>query len=225
MAISQAQKEQLDRLCLESGGIFGDKDKKDPAPKPMIIIGLGGLGCRTLNELKRKVDLQIRNYEKFIHFLAIDSDEIDMRDLKASSHKGYLDENTEITDLYDPSIAMIIQKGVLSEHSKKWMTPNWVPTVNGSGCGQIRENGRFLLSVSAVYSRVHAAIKSKIENARNALPPGSSNTNVNVIFIAGISGGTGSGTFIDIAYITHNIFQELHITNYKIAGYIYTPDV
>ncbi len=222
MAFTEAQKRELDKFCLETGGgIFGDRDKKNPAPKPIVVIGLGGLGTRTLNELKHKVMLRIKNYDNYIKFLAIDSDDSDMNNIKASnpSGGGYMNDD-EMTNLYSSQVNPIIEAGTYK--NEDWITEGWTPTVNGTGCGQMRQNGRFLLSVDDVFNRINTQIESKINSARSNASPGDK---INVIFIAGISGGTGSGTFIDIAYITHNIFREKGISNYKIAGYIYTPDV
>ena len=51
------------------------------------------------------------------------------------------------------------------------------------------------------------------------------NANVNVLILTGVSGGTGSGMIIDLPYMVHDIFAAAGYTNYRIAGYIYTPDV
>ena len=220
MALNETQKRNLDKLDLMGGtGIFTKNTKVDSVDLPTIIISLGGLGGKTLNALKGQIDRRVNSENNSIKLLAIDSSEADIKNL---TDFGNLSKD-ETLSLYDNTIANYTKN--IPPFIKEWLSEDFVPSVTGEGCGGCRQNGRYILSVENVYSKVRDRIKKTILSAREVAPNGKPN----IIFIAGISGGTGSGTFIDIAYLTHDILKnEIGMSaddSYKISAYIYMPDV
>lgn len=221
MALSESQKANLRDLDLMEGtGIFANNTRVKSVDCPVVVIGLGGLGSRTVNELKRQIKKRVDKEENSIRLLAIDSANSDLDDLKNLS-------KDEKISLYDAAIpSMIATQAAIPEYIKQWLNPDCSLTgIGGEGCGQIRQRGRFVLSVPPVYKKLRQRITNVILSAKDAAPMGK----IAVFFIAGISGGTGSGTFIDMAYLTQDILQtEIGLPtrhDYKMSAYIYLPDV
>lgn len=221
MALTEMQRRNLSNLDLEVGtGIFTNNTRIDSTKQPTVIIGLGGLGCRTVNELKRQVMHRINIEHNTIRFLAIDSDESELRQYDA------LSPGEETVSLYDHTIvALAAAPTAIPLHIKEWMNSNLQPNLNGTGCGGVRQNGRISLAAAPVYDRVRRKLRDVIWSAKNA----AFDVRVNIIFIAGISGGTGSGIFIDMAYLVQDVLiNEFHMVNrtsFDLSAYLYMPDV
>ena len=107
----------------------------------------------------------------------------------------------------------------------------WVPQENLSsltsmnlGAGAIRSNGRFALTVH--YDKVADRIKTKINEITNARIVDNNKyellaeTPVEIHMVFSIAGGTGSGTFINMAYLLKDT-----VPGNKIMGYAVLPDV
>ncbi len=223
MALNETQRQNLSKLDLMEGtGIFTNNTKVDSVDQPTIIISLGGLGGKTLNKLKNQIKRRVNAENNFIRLLAIDSSEDDIKQLMSY---GNLTKD-EVLSLYDPTIpTMAAKKETIPEYILKWLNENHIPTITGKGCGAVRQNGRFILSVPSVYNKVRSRIYDVIVSAKEAAPEG----RIHVIFVAGISGGTGSGTFIDMAYLVQDILKsQIGLAtrqSYNMSAYLFTPDV
>lgn len=218
MALNEAQKKNLEQLDIINGsGILKDNRRVSSVNSPTVIISLGGLGGKTLNKLKDQMIRRINPEGNCVRLLAIDSSEKDIRELK---NNGNIQDD-EAFCLYKPEVA----NGGIPYHVEQWINKEHTPHITGAGCGGKRQNGRYVLSVNSVYNNVRAKIASVISAAKATAPT----QQVNIIFIAGISGGTGSGTFIDMAYLVQDIMSvEIAIgtrANYKMSAYLYMPDV
>ncbi len=223
MALNETQRQNLSKLDVMDGtGIFSKNTKVDSVDQPTVIISLGGLGGKTLDQLKNQINRRVNKTNNAIRLLAIDSADADLERL---IQYGNLTKN-EVLSLYDSTIsAMGKNRAVIPEFIQEWLNENHYPDLSGEGCGGVRQNGRFILSVPSVYNKVRNRLKNVILDAKTAAPNG----RINVIFIAGISGGTGSGTFIDMAYLTQDVLQtDIGLQNresYNMSAYIYMPDV
>lgn len=219
MALNESQRKNLSALDLmEGSGIFSRNKRVNSVDQPIVIISLGGLGGLTLNQLKREIKQRV-NPQNSIRLLAIDSADQDLNLLKEL-------DDTEKFSLYDPTIpAAFATPAAIPTYIKTWLNPQHLPQLTGSGCGGVRQNGRCILSAPAVYTRLRAILIKTINSARAA----AQNGRVNIIFIAGISGGTGSGTFIDMSYLVQDVLlTDIGLQtadSFNISAYIYTPDV
>ncbi len=218
--LTEMQQKNLANLDLEYGsGIFKDNTRVNSVNHPTVIISLGGLGGKTLNSLKRQIMRRVKPEGNAIRLLAIDSDEASLRQYDA------LVQNEETVSIFESAIArMAVVPEAIPDFIKNWKHKMFTPRLAGEGCGGIRQNGRFSLAAQASYDKIRAKIISCIKSAQAA----ATGSNVNVIFIAGISGGTGSGTFIDMAYLTQDILLRdfgIDRANFKVSAYIFMPNV
>lgn len=230
MALSQAKKDKLKELELNKSGVAFVSEKSHVKPNPTIIISLGGLGGRTVNMLKGKFEKEIGSSDK-VFFRVIDTCVDDTNKISKVKNDGtrnsnpnaYMDSAETIT-LYEPIIEKLLYKESIPQNIKEWLNPSLIGTpLKGDGAQQIRQIGRAMLVNDHVYgttrSKLSTVINSAIEKANEI-----DGANVDVIVIAGISGGTGSGTIIDIPYMIHDLFTSVGFSKYTLAGYIYTPD-
>ncbi len=221
MALNETQKHNLSKLYIIDGtGVFTDNKKVDSIDQPTIIVGLGGLGCKTLNALKQQIKRNVSKENNFIRLLAIDSDETSIEQLLSYGNL----EKYETLSLYDPTIhTMFTKKATIPEYILKWLNEDFTPRqFEYRGIG-VRQIGRLVLSIPAVYSKVRNKIKETILEYVNVSRCG----NINIIFVTGISGATGGGTLVDLAYLTRDVMLELGRTpeSYKMLSYLYMPSV
>lgn len=225
---------QLDKLKLRNGGsIIMDTQKSKLTSTPTLLIGLGGLGCKTLNQIKRKVLAEFEELNPdIIRFVAIDTCKEDLghivRDEDGSNHATAFLEQDEYISLFDKSITNVFDCSVENRkpYLRKWVRDSYRPDpvrLDSTGAHQTRQLGRVMLAAGGNYDRVKNKLVSYINPMIANCPP---NTDMEVIIVAGISGGTGSGTIVDISYMIHDIFsRDIITTNYKLNAYLYTPDV
>ena len=207
------------------GGIVNTRQLAERGEGASIIIGIGGTGCDALRKLKQEVYSSLKPDDpeslittyKGIQFLAIDSDRFQFQ--SAKNFKD-LDVNTEFFDISNDHNAVIFgMKGVLKKRKElEWLSED-IPDISASnGTRGIRQVGRFLLIDKA--ASFEAKLKSIVMNAITG------NTgDIMVHIISGLSGGTGSGCFIDVCYLVRKVLHDLGKDNAMILGYFFLPDV
>ena len=217
-----------DSLLLNyGGGVVGTSQKSKQFGGAALCIGIGGTGVAALAELKRKVYQQLEpdnpndpipQYQH-IQFLAIDSDETDIKKMKGT---GKLDERADFFSIHMPNLKASLER---PERIKDNPVMNWMEVDNITellsphGAGGIRQVGRFLLlsKASELKNRINAKCNLALQNA---------NPHLDVYIFAGISGGTGSGCFIDTCYIVRQTLQEMGLSGSgNIMGFFFLPDV
>lgn len=193
--------------------------------KRVLIIGLGGTGTdalvRTKSTIIKRFNIEGEIPDN-IGFLGIDTDRNVLNTMIGGAS---INPKNEFLHLEDPAInAKITNKAMLADFYTKWMNPALQPPSSvGTGAAGMRQLGRYLLMFG--YENIKSKIQSKITAILNATPRVKSP--VQIVIFSGISGGTGSGTFIDIGYIIRNIDEQL----YRGAGltsstaYLFLPDV
>lgn len=229
MALSTEQKQKLEKLSIKNEGLAFVKKGAKPTPTATVIISLGGLGGDTINQLKKKMLKNLGEVDH-IYYLAIDTDAVN--DLKAitrsKSETGYLSDH-EVFGIYDPSIAMVLMNGGIARppFTFDWMkNPYPERKLDDSGAQGVRQIGRLMLTCGSSYQRLQNKIDSIISAAaKYNKDEGFVNPVIEIMLVAGVSGGTGSGTIIDVSYLIHKIMKTKLISDYRLSAYIYTPDV
>ena len=208
------------------GGIISPNQRSKREDGASIMIGIGGTGCHALRKLKREIynrlepdnpDSPVPSY-KGITFLAIDSDKSQFQ--PAKNFKD-LDVNTEFFDISNDHIESVFDnKSILKGRKElEWMSYDDITIKAASnGAGGIRQVGRFLLIDKA--TAFEAKLKSTVLNAITGIKG-----DITVHIISGISGGTGSGCFIDVCYLVRKVLHDLGKDNAMILGYFFLPDV
>ena len=135
---------------------------------------------------------------------------------------GKLDAKTDFFSIHMPNLSAVLdnREKIKDNPVMNWMEiDNIKKLLSPHGAGGIRQVGRFLLLSQA------AALKMKI-NAKCTLALKDANPHLDVYIFAGISGGTGSGCFIDTCYIVRKTLEEMGLAgNGNIMGFFFLPDV
>lgn len=200
-----------------------------PKLKRTLYIGLGGTGFKTLLHTKRAFIETYGEVPPMIKFLAFDSDKNQYRSYSLPSVHGDIK-----FDPAESSDIMVTQaKDKVSYHrgALSWLPEKNLPAVVDleNGCGMVRTNGRIAFSFN--YAKSLSNIQNALNQIRNLTTVHndkyaliSNDIEVNIVF--SIAGGTGSGNFIDMAYLVKEIFREQAIPETsKIVGYMVLPDV
>lgn len=213
------------------GGIVSDKIRVDTIDNPILIIGLGGTGIDALLRLKYQINRRFRLPEDplskkkrdkpdNVEFLAFETNEQD----RTKRYKGIgLDPINEFVLLSNPEIGGLLQnRSILEPYITDWLSPELSITDGMNGAAGVRQAGRLLLFTKI--NQVVQAIDKKIKT----LSVGT-NKKLMVFLLTGLSGGTGSGCFLDIAYIVRGIIERDHgsagIDRVNTLGYLFTPDI
>ncbi|HWO54086.1 MAG TPA: tubulin-like doman-containing protein [Paenibacillus cookii] len=213
------------------GGIVSEKIRVDTIDNPILIIGLGGTGIDALLRLKYQINrrfklpedpLSKKKMEKpsNVEFLAFETNEQD----RNKRYKGVgLDSINEFVLLSNAEIGGLLQnRSILEPYITDWLSPELSITDGMNGAAGVRQAGRLLLFTKI--NQVVQAIDKKIKT----LSVGTSKK-LMVFLLTGLSGGTGSGCFLDIAYIVRGIIERDYgsagIDRVNTLGYLFTPDV
>lgn len=201
----------------------------DKIDAPLLVIGLGGSGAEAVKTIKstfaRRYNLpkdvngnEIPVPEKTA-YLVLDSD---------GSSQGNLDGH-EFKNISVPGLVAILTPGKRSTSmwENAWLHKDLNAVSVGAGAGTYRQAARMMLSRN--YTDVRSSIVSKLKSISH-IRQGDTTRNdlINIVICAGISGGTGSGTFLDIAQIVRHVMATeptLNGRNYRITGYLVMPDV
>ena len=213
------------------GGIVSDKIRVDTIDNPILIIGLGGTGIDALLRLKYQINRRFklpqdpiskkkREKPDNVEFLALETNEQD----RNKKYRGIgLDPLNEFVLLSNAEIGGLLQnRSILEPYITEWLSPELSITDGMNGAAGVRQAGRLLLFTKI--NQVVQAIDKKIKT----LSVGT-NKKLMVFLLSGLSGGTGSGCFLDISYIVRGIIERDYgsagIDRVNTLGYLFTPDV
>ena len=216
-------------LLNAGGGIINDNDRsKQFSHTAALCIGIGGTGVAALSDLKGKIYQQLEpdnpgdpipRYDG-IQLLAIDSDDSAYKkyhgNRRLSEGEFFTIKKDNLSTIFtDPKgISLIKNDPMLS-----WMEIDKIThLLTPEGAGGIRQIGRYLLIKRA--SDLYNTIQTKCELALKKRGCNS----LDIYVFAGISGGTGSGCFLDTCYLVRKAV-EAKGWNAKIMGYFFLPDV
>jgi len=212
----------------QGGGILSEKVRISTINHPVLVIGLGGTGIDALLRLKYQVGrrfklphsaTQKKAKPDNIEFLAIETNEHDKKHYKGVT----LDPHTEIALLSNAAIGSILNnRSTMPDYIKSWLSPNLTITDGTKGASGNRQAGRLLL-----FEKINTLIDA-IDNKIRTLRPSQENKLL-VFVLSGLSGGTGGGMFLDIAYIVRGLMEREYgakgIDKVETMGYLFTPDV
>ena len=234
--ISEAQKENISLMSVDLGGSMSSAQiRVESKGNPVLIIGLGGTGMDALLYTKQLINKRFKIPEDApnkalaipdnIRILGIDSDNTYFRkktDKKDGEMRFAVGEYVSISASVERFLA---NEHLVPPYVREWLDdPKRIYSkVKGSGddgANGIRQSGRILL-----FNSINAVVKAITTNVQKLLTGMMPDQRLQVFILSGISGGTGSGTFIDIPYIVREIIARQGKTNFDIMGFLFTPDV
>ena len=190
-----------------------------------LYIGLGGTGMKALLHTKKMFIDTYGEVPPMIGFLGIDTDGGEYsKKLTSARGEDVLLENNEQLQLLAP--------GAVDFYKNHKMDFSWIPEENinavsmlrGLGAGGVRTNGRFAFTVNK--NKIETIINAKIGSitsakiAQNTQYELLADTLPEIHMVFSICGGTGCGTFLNMAYLIQGINPA-----YKTTGYSVLPGV
>ncbi len=197
-----------------------------------VFIGIGGTGGKILKAFRKRLFQENTAEERRklpLGFVYVDSS-MEMMNPRDTTWR-VLGENTQLGRdhfLYVRSAKLSDQlenvdnyPGISSWIGSKKIWRNIVGNVGDDGAAaQKRRLGRFLFSCSV--NEYEAILKNQVQNTKSV----SGNTDVTFHIFAGLAGGTGSGSVVDVIAQTRKHFVP-NVTsglNYKIIVYCQIPE-
>jgi len=186
------------------------------ALKKTAVIGLGGTGAQAALYMKQKLIATYGEIPPMIKFLVIDTTELaDVADGDATLDPG------EFLKLE------VREPGALMTHNREireWI-PDAIPRFAlSAGAKQVRALGRVAIFANSgpVESKILSligALRDYRVGRNDKFELMSNNLLVNIV--CSLSGGTGSGAFLDVAVLAHKQLQSVD----KMIGYFLLPDI
>jgi hypothetical protein len=230
--VKASVREHIQQLDVSlGGGIVSEKIRVNTIDNPMLVIGIGGTGIDALLRLKYQVNRRFKLPEdpvskkkkekpSNIEFLAFETNEHD----RFKKYNGIgLDPVSEFVLLSNAEIGgLLSNRSTLPSYITDWLSPELLITDGIAGASGVRQAGRLLL-----FTKINQVVQT-IERKIKVLCEGT-NKRLTVFILTGISGGTGSGCFLDLSYIVRGIMEKEHgaagVDKLSMLGYLFTPDV
>ena len=192
--------------------------------KRCLYVGLGGTGMKALLYTKKMFVETYGEVPPMIGFLGIDTD--------GAAYKKELPSKYGLVSLAPNEQTPIQVEDARAAYMTSKQHFSWVHEKNvyaltsmTKGAGQIRSNGRFALTCN------FENLVNKVRDAVNRITDAKIRTNpqydadfigeVEVHMVFSMSGGTGAGTFINMAYVIRHALDN----KCKLTGYAVLPDI
>lgn len=220
------------KLLLSSGGGIISETQQAAQTKntATVLIGLGGTGIDCLRCIKTQVferlkpdnpDAVVKEYSH-IRFIGVDTTRKTKGDEdNEDKNEAMALHSTEFFDITNPQIAdLITNPRLIEQHPElSWLNQKIdARQMGANGAGGVRQVGRCLLM-----SRSND-FRQKVLQAVNEAKQDLQQPAVFIHIFAGLSGGTGSGTFLDACYIVKDIARQVG-GDIHVMGYFFLPDV
>ena len=191
---------------------------------PTVFVGIGGTAARILGHLRRRTLGRFGNPARVPAFktLLLDTDPKTLADAGQSSGRCHIPvEDTMVLPLRRPQD----YREARSQHLR-WISRRWLYNIPRSlRTDGIRPLGRlaFIDHLQQAAQRIRQllnqvtdeeSVKRSQEHAGVTFKPRS----VRVYVIASISGGTGSGIVLDVAYALRHLLDTVDLTGVEVCG-------
>ena len=219
----------LKRLDYAEGNGLLNCEKKTLLDKEIyLFISSGGTGHRALRSIKETIEKTIEYRSRSaVRYLVVDCDAGELNMLRQQK----VFEESEIMIVPSAGTHDTIDPSKMRDDKKDWVDPNLFNETGGNapgghdgfnsdGAGAWRQPGRIRLT-SPGGMAVIQKISGKIGEFTTQ-----HDTKLKVFFLCSVAGGTGSGTIIDLAYMTRYVLEHDYNTLYsntRIFGYIFSP--
>jgi serine/threonine protein kinase len=201
---------------------------------PALVIGLGDLGLRVLQELRENLNERAETPEVLSNIRLVYLD-TDPKSLSAATQNkcapALNDSDVLIAKLSRPSHYLRSK----NERARidSWIDPKMLYRIPRSlSTGGLRPLGRlaFLDNFHAIRKRLRRELEACI--APDNLAAAAENSGLGlrsnrprVYVLTGLGGGTGSGMFIDLAYVIRSLLREIGFHNPEVIGILFLPAV
>lgn len=204
-----------------------------------LFIGLGGTGGKVLRELRKRIFEEFRSNEPehgvYLDYIYVDSSDEDLNDrtgwkvLGKSVHLG----DAQKVSIHGISASMFRNinmypglQAFLNAHDLRIVQDKMGPLVSAGIGGQRRRLGRTLMANNLSDKSNYRNFDAVLRGAVNRLQSESGDNNVTFHICAGLAGGTGSGSIIDVIAQIRKLFPyQMDTKFFKLNLMVYIPEM
>lgn len=185
--------------------------------RPTIVIGIGGTAAKVLQRLRLRIADRLGSVESLTSFkmLLIDIDQDTLNEVNRDQ-RAWSELETVPTPLR--SSAEYREQGHLH---RRWLSRRWLFNVpRNLRTEGLRPLGRLALMSNAgkVLTALRSAIMQVTSSRPDAAGSGSAQRPPRILLITSISGGTGSGMILDLAYAARHELRSAGFTEGSVDG-------
>ncbi len=223
MATEQLSREQLEimldvgKVDAGNGTLFGVENKRAPRKQGLtLVISSGGSGMSAIREAMKTANQKLTpDFATYVKFIVVDSS---TGEIEAMKKLGI--------DVINISSPAADQRMIASNRDffyKKFVPADYnVTLLNSDGASQDRMTGKIKLYDKNGGKTNDEILRDHIENLFKNDWKGFANLPVDIMILSGISGGNGSGTFLDIAAQARRACPNKN--DVRVYGYLMLPD-
>lgn len=191
-----------------------------------LIIGLGGIGSRIVECIFRKFDSSnpSLNDRENVAFLCLDTDEADIaKRKKVMPASSVIKTSSDLSDTVGGYIARIKDSTTVEDWFDTSSNQMLTMPLN-EGAAQVRMASR-LAAMSAIAEGKFKAIDNSITQLLATDPERHPGNEIKVHIVTSLAGGTGAGSFLQVAYYVKDALRAKGHMAPKISGYFVLADV
>lgn len=185
--------------------------------KPVLFVGLGGNGGKIVNKLAGRLQRHPHwdRIRELTHFVAIDTNKDDL-----DKHRDIPPDGRFLISSADLGTYIDRKRGN-AQFPEDDMVTQWIPPENAPygfrkgdspGAGQIRMESRLRLyyNLENDRARIRQKLRTMLQTATGRENPWRDNEDrvVRVILYGSVAGGTGSGSFLPMAYLMRRMIKD-----------------
>ena len=210
---------------LEGTGVISTHKRK-LVDELFLFISSGGNGHKSLCTVRKQLEWKVdpKELADKVAFLAVDAAYNELGELQDK----YGFDSTEVLKLPFEGAHESINPAIISPQMKEWVDPELYEVTGGkaitmssqsgfdsSGTAAWRQPGRVRLSQPNTIAALSTALTTAVNRLLEGKPAG---MRLNVIFLAGLAGGTSGGTMVDLPFLTRQIIRNISVARYKKTG-------
>lgn len=208
---------QVGKVDVGNGTLFGVATKREVGKRGLtLVISSGGSGKSSILEAIKIANQKLKpDYSTYVKFIVVDS---------ANSELEYVKrQGIEVLNLNSSGIQDRLEASQRSAFFKNFVPKDFdISNLNGDGAAQMRMIGKIKFYDQNSGSTNDQLLNKKIQDLFKGEWAPMKNLPVDIMILSGVSGGNGSGTFIDIAAQARKACPDK--SKVKVYTYLMLPD-
>lgn len=216
---------QIGKVDVGNNTLFAKNEKvKIDKSHLTLVISSGGSGASAIKEAIRTAEQKLeQDFSRYMKFILVDSAENEITGAK----KQMVSSNLQTFNISVDGAQERMEYENRQSFFRTWVSRDYDVTQLGNhGSGRDRMTGKIKFYDTFEGSYVDVKFRQKIRDLYNgdwttfkALP-------VDIMILAGVSGGNGSGTYLELAAHARKACMEAGATgDIRVFGYLFLPDV
>ena len=211
---------QIGTVDAGNGTLFGTRNKRAIQRDHLtLVIGSGGMGAATIHAAVQKARQNLESdFDNYTKFILVDSDWREIARMEK--------EQVEVLNISTPGASDRLRKENRGDFFKKFVHPDYdVIKLGPNGSARDRVTGKIKFYDNAEGGSTNdVKFRNIIQTIFNTDWSDKTNLRVDVMILAGLSGGNGSGTFEELAVHAREACRRAGATEVRVFGYLFLPD-